>query len=465
MIASDKSVSPKEAQDLASALRRRVDGEVRFDDGSRALYASDLSMYRQVPIGVVIPRNMDDVVETVTICRERQIPILGRGCGTSLAGQTCNVAVVIDFSKYLNKIEEVNTRKKFAWVQPGVICDTLQKATKKHDLVFPPDPATHAYCTIGGMVGNNSCGAHTVWGGKTVDNVEELEILTYDGLRMTVGQNTEKEVERFAQKGGRKGEIYSKLLDLRDRYADRIRSRYPHIPRRVSGYNLDSLLPEKGFHLAQALVGSESTLVLVLRAKLSLKHYPGHRVLVVISYQDIFLAGDHGAYIRSLKPDALEIFEKQVIENQREKGKDTSGAELLPEGGAWLLVEFSGETREEAVSKAREAEEKIRKNDHDHIAISHPERRGAAAQDLEDSRIGSRRQPHTGSAGCATKLGRLGCRAGKCRQVPARILSSAAQVQLHLYALWTHRRWLPAHAHYVQSQNGKGRGGLSGLHD
>lgn len=324
MIASDQTVSPKEGHDLAGVLRRRVDGEVRFDDGSRALYASDLSMYRQVPIGVVIPRTIDDAVETVPICRERQIPILGRGCGTSLAGQTCNVAVVIDFSKYLNKIEEVNARKKFAWVQPGVICDTLQKATKKHDLVFPPDPATHAYCPVGGMIGNNSCGAHTVWGGKTVDNVEELDILTYDGLRITVGANTEKEVERFAQKSGRKGEIYSKVLDLRDRYGDRIRSRYPHIPRRVSGYNLDSLLPEKGFHLAQALVGSESTLVLVLRAKLSLKHYPAHRVLVVVSYPDIFRAGGHGAYIRSLKPDALEIFEKQVIENQREKGKDTS---------------------------------------------------------------------------------------------------------------------------------------------
>lgn len=245
------TTSADKAKKLASTLTRRTKGEVRFDSGSRALYASDLSMYRQVPIGVVIPKSIDDVVETVRTCREFEVPILGRGCGTSLAGQCCNVAVVIDFSKHLNKLVEINPKRKYAWVEPGLINDDLRNAAEKYRLTLAPDPATHEYCTLGGMIGNNSCGAHSVMGGKTVENTEELEILTYDGLRMTVGPVSETELESIIRKGGRKGEIYAKLRNIRDRYARLIRERYPNIPRRVSGYNriscypkMDSTLPE-----------------------------------------------------------------------------------------------------------------------------------------------------------------------------------------------------------------------------
>ena len=153
------------ALDLEEALKRTIAGEVRFDRGSRALYATDLSIYRQIPVGVVIPRTLDDVVATVQACRERGIPILGRGCGTSLAGQCCNVVVVIDFSKYLNHIVALDSARCTATVQPGVICDAVRQAAEKHHLTFAPDPATHTYCTLGGMIGNNSCGAHTVMGG------------------------------------------------------------------------------------------------------------------------------------------------------------------------------------------------------------------------------------------------------------------------------------------------------------
>src|SRR3954451_3822850 len=233
-----------QAADLAAALKKRLQGDVRFDPGSRALYATDLSIYRHPPIGVVIPRTIDDVVITVDECRQRSIPILGRGCGTSLAGQTCNVAVVIDFSKYLNRLLALDPEGKFARVEPGIIRDDLDHAAQRHHLTFAPDPATHQYCTIGGMIGNNSCGVHSVMAGKTVDNIEELDILTYDGLRIRVGRTSDAELERIIAAGGRRGEIYSKLRDLRDRYAGLVRERFPRIPRRVSGYNLDELLPE-----------------------------------------------------------------------------------------------------------------------------------------------------------------------------------------------------------------------------
>src|ERR1051326_372625 len=165
------------ALDLEEALKRVIAGEVRFDSGSRALYATDLSIYRQVPVGVVIPRTIDDVIATVAACRQRGVPILGRGCGTSLAGQCCNVAVVIDFSKYVNHITELDPEQRTAWVEPGVVCDQLRDAAEQYHLTLAPDPATHEYCTLGGMIGNNSCGVHSVMGEKTSENTEELEIL------------------------------------------------------------------------------------------------------------------------------------------------------------------------------------------------------------------------------------------------------------------------------------------------
>src|SRR6202167_2048327 len=187
--ASKSSSAHVDTSALADALRAQLRGEVRFDRGSRALYATDGSNYRQVPIGVVLPRYVDDVIAPITLARKFGAPILCRGGGTSLAGQCCNVAVVLDFSKYMAKILEVDPVRRIARVQPGVILDNLRNAAEKHHLTFGPDPATHDRCTLGGMIGNNSCGVHSVMAGKTDDNVEELEILTYDGVRLKVGQN------------------------------------------------------------------------------------------------------------------------------------------------------------------------------------------------------------------------------------------------------------------------------------
>src|SRR5580658_10358933 len=178
-----------DAPDLAEALRSQVRGEVRFDRSTRALYATDGSNYRQVPIGVVLPRDADDVMATVALCRQFGAPLLCRGGGTSLAGQCCNVAVILDFSKYMARILEIDPARRIARVQPGVVLDTLRAAAEKHHLTFAPDPATHDRCTLGGMIGNNSCGVHSVMAGKTDDNIEALDILTYDGARLKVGEN------------------------------------------------------------------------------------------------------------------------------------------------------------------------------------------------------------------------------------------------------------------------------------
>jgi FAD/FMN-containing dehydrogenase/Fe-S oxidoreductase len=366
-VASD--ISQTLAEEIAAKLKQQTRAEVRFDNASRALYASDLSHYRQVPTGVVIPKTVEDVIATVAVCREYGVPIFGRGAGTSLAGQTCNVAVVIDFSKYLNRLLELDAKQRYAWAEPGLINDHLRGAAENFGLTFAPDPATHAYCTLGGMIGNNSCGAHSVLGGKTSENIEELDILTYDGLRMTVGQTSEPELERIIQAGGRRGEIYRGLRELRDEYADEVRARFPDIPRRVSGYNLDYLLPENGFHVARALVGSESTCVLVLKAKTRLIPSPRHRVPLVVAYPSVFAAGDQASRINQLGPIAVEGFQRRVIDNVKLKGQDLPGLDLYPEGDAWLLVEFGADSEEEALAMGRKAQQWIEAHDHDHCGL------------------------------------------------------------------------------------------------
>src|ERR1039458_4582594 len=197
-----------DARALEAALLRHLRGEVRFDSGSRALYATDGSNYRQVPIGVVIPRDKEDVLATVALCREHHAPLLARGGGTSLAGQCCNSAIILDFSKYMAGILEIDPACRIARVQPGVVLDHLRAEAEKHHLTFAPDPASHDRCTLGGMIGNNSCGVHSVMAGKTDDNIEELEILTYDGVRMKVGASSSAEIEHILHQGGRPAEIY-----------------------------------------------------------------------------------------------------------------------------------------------------------------------------------------------------------------------------------------------------------------
>ncbi len=197
------------AEELANRLQQETSGEVRFDRGTRALYATDASVFRQVPIGVVIPRTDADVEAAVRICREFEAPLLGRGAGTSLSGQCCNAAVILDFSKYMNRIIEVDPTNWRARVQPGVVLDKLRAAAGEHGLTYGPDPQTHNHCTLGGMIGNNSCGVHSITAGKTDDNVEALDLLLYDGTRLHVGPTSDAELETIIAGGGRRSEIYA----------------------------------------------------------------------------------------------------------------------------------------------------------------------------------------------------------------------------------------------------------------
>src|ERR1700686_227528 len=338
---------------LADALRAEIRGEVRFDDGSRALYATDGSNYRQIPIGVVLPRDVEDVLALVTICRRFSAPLLCRGGGTSLAGQCCNIAVVLDFSRYMASILEIDPARRIARVQPGVILDRLRNAAEIHHLTFAPDPATHDHCTLGGMIGNNSCGVHSVMAGKTDDNIEELEILTYDGTRMKVGETSSDELENIICEGGRSGEIYGQLKRIAATYGDLIRKNFPKIPRRVSGYNLNYLLPENGFHVARALVGSEGTCATVLEATCRLVESPPPRVLLVVAYPDIYQCADHVPEVMAHKPIGLEGFDDLLVYYNRTKGMNAKGLALLPEGAGWLMVEFGGQTVREAESQAQ----------------------------------------------------------------------------------------------------------------
>jgi len=320
-----------DADGLAAALRRRLQGEVRFDNGSRALYATDASNYRQVPIGVVLPRSNDDVIAAVATAREFGAPLLCRGGGTSLAGQCCNVAVVLDFSKYMSEILEIDPERRLAVVQPGVVLDKLRNAAEKYKLTFAPDPATHDRCTLGGMIGNNSCGVHSVMAGKTDDNIESLQVLTYDGLRIDVGATSEPQLKALIHGGGRVGEIYGGLKKIRDQYASLIRQRYPDIPRRVSGYNLNQLLPENCFHVARALVGTEGTCVTVLKATCRLVDSPPKRVLVLIGYPDVYQCADHVPEIMQYKPIGLEGFDGQLVHFSRRIGANLEGVAQLPD--------------------------------------------------------------------------------------------------------------------------------------
>lgn len=336
---------------LAADLEASIQGEVRFSDADRGMYATDASNYRQVPIGVVLPRNAEDVQATIAVCRHHGAPILTRGGGTSLAGQCCNVAVVMDMSRYMDHILEIDPRRRLARVQPGVILDRLREQAEEHGLTFGPDPSTHKQCTLGGMIGNNSCGTHSVVAGRTADNIESLDIVLYDGTRMQVGATSEGELAAIILAGGRKGEIYGALRDLRDRYAEQIRKGFPRIPRRVSGFNLDELLPENGFHVARALVGTEATCVTVLEATVNLIPSPPVRQMVVLGFSSVFQAADAVPRVLRHHPLAVEGLDDELISYMYKKKVNTDGVRLLPKGNGWLVVEFGGDTREEARRK------------------------------------------------------------------------------------------------------------------
>ncbi|MFF7158925.1 FAD-linked oxidase C-terminal domain-containing protein [Streptomyces sp. NPDC008139] len=332
---------------LEAALREEADAEVRFDAGSRGAYVTDGSNYRQVPIGVVVPRSVSAGAEAVRICARFGAPVLSRGGGTSLGGQCTNTAVVIDWTKYCDALLSVDPEARTCVVEPGIVLDELNRQLAPYGLMFGPKPSTHSHCTLGGMIGNNSCGASAQAYGKTVDSVRRLEVLTYDGTRMWTGRTSPEEYDAIVADGGRRAELYAGMRALADGYLADIRRGYPKIPRRVSGYNLDDLLPENGFHVARALTGSEGTLVTVLHAELDLVPVPAAEAILVLGYRDICAAADDvPRLLEHSTPSQLEAIDDRMAQLMREEGSHLESLRSFPDGDSWLLVQFTGDGRQ-----------------------------------------------------------------------------------------------------------------------
>ena len=337
------------ARALKEDMERALGASVDFDSQARALYATDASNYRQVPVGVVTPRSRDEVVEAVRISREHDAPIVARGGGTSLAGQACNVALCIDFSRHLHNVIEIDPAQKLARVEPGCILDRLRDTAAPHGLTFGPDPATHDHNTLGGMIGNDSCGVHSVKWHRTLDNVATLEALTYDGLQLKLGPTP-----RIPDEIGRRGDIYRALVALRDRYGELIEERFPKIPRLVSGYEgLAALLPGTDFNVARAVTGTEGTCVLVLEAELHLVPRPRCKAIALLSFDDIHAAADAVPALLEQHPDAIEGFDGKLYDAVRATGAGHGGLDAFPEGRGFLIVEAGGESRAEAEANVR----------------------------------------------------------------------------------------------------------------
>ena len=326
---------------LQDALNQTLKGSCTFSSAALAMYTSDASNYRQIPLGVVYPKDADDVKRTVSLCQEHNVPVLMRGGGTSQNGQCVNEAIIIDCSRHMTRVLHLDTEARTALIEPGIVCDALKACAEEHALTFGPDPATHSRCTLGGMIGNNSCGPHSMLSGKTVENVLELEILTSDGHSFWVGPTSDTQLQTIIDSGGRQGEIYSQLKALRDEHANAIREKFPNIKRRVSGYNLDQLLPENGFNVARALVGTEGTCVSVLQAKVQLIEQPKHVKLLVLGFEDIFQAGDAVPHILPFEPIAMEGLDWNIVGGLNDRNLQQREVSLLPAGRAWLLIELS----------------------------------------------------------------------------------------------------------------------------
>jgi FAD/FMN-containing dehydrogenase/Fe-S oxidoreductase len=352
---------------MQADLRRELVGEVRFDAGARALYATDASNYRQAPLGVILPRTEQDVEAALRIARQHGAPVLSRGGGTSLAGQGCNTGLLLDFSKYMHHVVEIDAEQRLGTVQPGCVLDRFREAARACGLMFGPDPATHSRCTLGGMLGNNSCGSHSLLsknaglGLRTSDNTHSLDVLLYDGTRLRVGATPPEQLEALIRAGGRRGQIYAALRALVERYGEAIRRDMPRLGRRVSGYNLDDLLPENGFHVARALVGSESTLVTIVEATLHLVPNPAARTVVMLGFDDICTGAECALDVLEFQPIACEGLDNLLFEYVRRKGDADASLAMLPKGPAYLLVEFGGESREASDQQARRMMEHVRR--------------------------------------------------------------------------------------------------------
>ena len=326
---------------VTDALARADCGEVYGDAGRRAQYASDASNYRQVPLAVVFPRTRQHVLAALATCRRLGVPVTARGAGTSTSGQAVGPGVVLDFSRHFNRLLGLDPQARTATVQPGIVLDDLQTAAAGHDLLFGADPSTHSRCTLGGMIGNNACGTHSVAWGRTADNIVELEVVTYRGTVVRLGEMTEDEIDEAIAAGGDRGRLIASLYDLARNNLAALRTELGRFPRQVSGYALEHLLPERRFHLARALVGSEGTLAVVLSATVRLIPRPPARALVVLGYEDACAAADAVPALLEHPLLALEGLD-QALTDVVTRPETRAAIDTLPAAKAWLFAELGG---------------------------------------------------------------------------------------------------------------------------
>ena len=342
----------RERDELAQELSRRVSGEVRFDPFSRVLYSTDASIYQMQPVGVVIPRSVEDVLAVMEVARDNGIPVLPRSGGTSLAGQCVNHAIVMDFSKYMNQVLEVNPEERWARVQPGIILDQLNRQLAPHNLQYAPDPTTASRACVGGGIGNNTCGAHSVIYGKTLDHIQELDVVLSDASRAHFQELDGPALEAKLAGAGLESEIYRGVLRVARESIPEIEARYPKIMRRVSGYNLDNFMTEGPVNLARMAVGSEGTLCVTAEAKINLVDRPTMTSLAVLHFKDIVEASEATREVLQHPVSSIELMDKMMLDRCRESlgfAQNLSFAEGDP--GALLLVEFYGESEAELTSK------------------------------------------------------------------------------------------------------------------
>ncbi len=347
-----RRIQGKERAELAEELRKRVSGEVRFDPFSRVLYSTDASIYQMEPVGVVIPRNTEDVLAVMEVARDNRVPVLPRAGGTGLAGQTINHGIVMDFSKYLNHVVELNREESWVKVQPGIVLDSLNRYLAPHGLQYAPDPTTSNRACVGGGIGNNTCGAHSVIYGKTLDHIHEVDVVLSDASQAQFRTLEPHELEARLQGVTLESDIYRGVLRIAQDNLSEIESRYPRIMRRVSGYNLDSFLGEDPVNLTKMVVGSEGTLCVVTEARVNLVPRPTMTSLSVLHFRDIFEASAATVEVLKHEPSSVEVLDKMVLDRSRESmGQSRNLGFVQGDPGAMLLVEFYGESEAELTSK------------------------------------------------------------------------------------------------------------------
>jgi FAD/FMN-containing dehydrogenase/Fe-S oxidoreductase len=346
--------------ELARELAEKIEGEVRFDRYSRLLYSTDASIYQIEPLGVVIPRHRDDVEQTVKLAAKAGVPVLPRGGGTSLAGQAVGEAVILDLSKYMNRVLELNVPERWVRVQPGIVQDGLGAYLKLHGVRFGPETATSNRANLGGMIGNNSAGARSLIYGKTVDNILSVRTILADGSEAVFGPVWRGDIESRTAGDSLEARIYREALGLAEEHRAEIQKRYPRIPRRVSGYNLDELLDPDEVNLAKLIVGSEGTLATVVEAKLELVPLPAATGLAVLHFDGLLPALETGFEALQLGPSAVELVDEMVLDLARqslEYSRRLSFVEGEPK--ALMVIEVNGDSESEVIAKLDELESRL----------------------------------------------------------------------------------------------------------